>query len=123
MRFRLPQQPTVVKQFVQQVRDGDMNEKLVWKESEMTEFAKINKSSDNIFVGDATTMAGPFATYLRRKDTSSFRATSEGDIDWNYMNNKSVIWREISAKGIKDKLNINFSNIYDVGDTKVFISK
>jgi len=108
----------------------ELNQKMVWTESEMKMFAKMNNSYSNYIVSDLQTSVRPFQTYLKRGETSAYQTTPEGDLNWDYMADKLIIWRKSSidtsvqvqgyrnpemilGMDFKRHLDENFSNIYD----------
>ncbi len=116
----------------------EINQKFIWTDSEMTLFEKINKSYDGEVVADLQTSDQIFRTYLKRKQTVDYQSTIEGDLDWEYMNNKLVIWRKISLtrpvqaggyrnpntlleEKAKRHLDSTFSKIYDTGEAAAYL--
>ena len=119
---------------------NDLNQKLVWTESEMTLFEKINNSYDGLIAVDLQTRYRPFQTYLKREETVDYQSTSEGDMNWDYMSSKLVIWRKASlkrpmqvsgprhplmllGKDFKNHLENNFGSIYDTGEARAYMGK
>ncbi len=116
----------------------ELNQKMVWTESEMKMFAKMNNSYSNYIVSDLQTSVRPFETYLKRGNTSAFQTTPEGDFDWESIDNKLLIWRKSSmdipvqvqgyrnpsmilGRYFKEYLDNNYSNIYDTREAKAYI--
>jgi len=116
----------------------ELTQKMVWTESEMKMFAKMNNSYSNYIISDIQTSSRPFQTYFKRGKTSSYQTTTEGDLNWEYMNDKLIIWRKISLDtpvqvegnrnpemiiGIdfKKHLDEKFSNIYDNEIAKAYL--
>jgi hypothetical protein len=112
--------------------------KLLWTESEMCMFRNINESYGGTIVSDLQTEIRPFRTYLQRENCVSYRLTPNGEIDWEYMKNKLIIWRgssqtrpvQIGGKGkptyllgeqFKRIVELDYSKIYDVGESKAYI--
>lgn len=73
----------------------NINRILVWKQSEMTVFEKTSGIYSGPIVTDLQTRGKPFEVYIKNH-VSVYKLTEENEIDWEYMNNKLVIWREIS---------------------------
>jgi len=120
------------------VYGGEINRKLVWTESEMTLFEKINNSYDERIVADLQTSGRPFQSYFKRYKTRPYHLTTEGDTDWDYMNGTLVIWREVSltrpvqmagyrnpimllGTEFKNHLDNNFSCIFDTGEARAYL--
>jgi hypothetical protein len=116
----------------------EINRKLVWTESEIKLFERINNSYDGVVVADLQTTEQIFQIYLKRKETVDYRLTTERNMNWEYMNNKLVIWRKISlteslqvsgyrnpymllGDEVKNRLDSNFSNIYDTGEARAYL--
>ena len=132
------------------VSDGDspiygkeLNQKLVWTTSEMILFEKINNSYGGVIVADLQTNCRPFRTHFKRKKTACaiYPLTFKGDMDWNYINNKLVVWRKSSltrptqlsspyecphrllGDEFKNHLDKNFSCIYDTEEAKAYLGR
>lgn len=113
----------------------ETNLETVWKMSEITLFEKINNYYQGEIVVDTQTRDWPFQTYIKRKETVSYQSTAEGNINWEYMNNKLVVWRRISltrpiqvggsiifvGKEFKNHLDDNFHKIYDTGEAGAYL--
>lgn len=113
------------------------NQKYSWTNSEMALFHRINNSYSGIIITDLQTGARPFKVYLMRYNTMYYHLTSEGNIDWDTMDDKLVIWRRsslmrpVQAGGyrnpsvllgskFKDKLDKTFGCIYDTGEARAY---
>ena len=113
-------------------------QKLVWTESEMMLFEKINNSYGGVIIADLQTQNRPFQTYLKREKSPYYPLTTEGDVDWDYMNGKLVIWRTVSltrpvqmagyrhpamllGTKFKSHLDNNFSCISDTGGARAYL--
>ncbi len=118
----------------------EINQKLIWTESEMMLFEKINRSYDGVIVVDIQTAQDIFQAHLKREQTEEYLSTTEGNMNWDH--NKLIVWREVSLVrpieanfprfGInaiemvlrqKDKnyLDDAFSNIYDTGEARAYL--
>ena len=116
-----------------------INQKLVWTESEMALFRKINNSYNGVIVTDLQTRVINSA-YLKREKgkISSYLSTLNGDMNWDFMNDKLVIWRKISltrpvqvaayrnpnmllGKEFKNNLDNKFSCIYDTEEARAYL--
>ena len=113
-------------------------QKVVWTESEMMLFGKMNDSYGDVIVADLQTQNRPFKIYLKREKRACYASTIEGDVDWDYMNGKLVIWRKVSltrpvqmagyrhpamllGTEFKNHLNNNFSCISDTGEARAYL--
>ncbi len=116
----------------------DLNQRMVWTESEMKLFTSINNSYSDYIVSDIQTFRRPFKTYLKRGTVTAYQKTPEGDLNWEYMGDKLLIWRKSSldrpvqvqgyrspsiilGMNFKRYLDINYSNIYDTGEAKAYL--
>lgn len=113
-------------------------QKMVWTESEMMLFGKMNDSYSGVIVADLQTWNRPFKIYLKREQIASYKVTIERDVDWDYLNGKLVIWREVSltrpvqmegyrsptmllGTEFKNHLDNNFSCISDTGEARSYL--
>lgn len=113
-------------------------QKVVWTESEMMLFGKMNDSYGGVIVTDLQTRNRPFQTYLKREKSACYASTIEGDVDWDYMNGKLVIWRKVSltrpvqmagyrhpamllGTEFKNHLDNNFSCISDTREARAYL--
>jgi hypothetical protein len=118
----------------------ELTEKLAWTESEIVLFENINNSYDGVIVADEQTYGRPFKIYLKRKKCAHYASTTEGNIDWEYMYNKLIIWRKISltrpvtvigykraaallGNEFKIHLDENFSCIYNTGEARAYLGR
>ncbi len=116
----------------------ETNQKVIWTESEIALFEKINNTYDGVIVADLMTYGRPFQTYLKRKEMVGYQSTIEGNMNWERMNNYLFIWRKISltrpvqvvgyrnpeivlGDKIKSYLDSYFSNIYDAGEARAYL--
>ena len=116
----------------------EINQKLVWTESEMALFENINNSYEEVIVADEQTASTSFENF-KRTGINLYQLTPNGDVDWDYMNNKLVIWRKISltrpvqvggyrrpemllGNEFKTHLDKKFSCIYDTAGAKAYLS-
>lgn len=112
----------------------EINEKLIWKESEITLFAKINKLYDGVIISDLQTIHRPFSTYLKREKINVLQANP----DWNLINDEMFIWRETTltssvydrnneriflGRNFMEELEINLNKIYDTGGSRAYLGK
>ncbi|WP_292379794.1 hypothetical protein [Methanosarcina sp. UBA289] len=116
----------------------NLNQKMIWTESEMEMFANINSSSDDIIVSDLQTTENIFITYLKRDNVATYLLTPRGVLDWEYMGNKVLTWRKTSlnrpvqvkpyespdmllGSDFKHKLDNNYHAIYNSGEAKEYL--
>lgn len=116
----------------------DLNQRMVWTESEMKLFTSINNSYSDYIVSDLQTFRRPFEIYLKRDKITAYQTTPEGDLNWKYMGDKLLIWRKCSLDtsvqiqgyrnpnmilgvDFKRYLDVNYSNIYDTGEAKAYL--
>ena len=115
--------------------------KNVWTESEMTLFKKINDSYDGMIVADLQTGARPFRTCLQNYRIRYYRLTSKEEIDYDYMNDKLVVWRKMSlsrpvlvgtivrhtqislGSEFENHFDENFSCIYNTGEARAYLGR
>lgn len=112
----------------------EINEKLIWTESEITLFTNINKLYEGVIVSDSQTINRPFRTYLKREKIRE----SSGNLDRDLINDKMFIWREVTlTSSVYDRngnriflgrnfmkgLEINLNKIYDTGGSKAYLGK
>jgi ABC-type multidrug transport system fused ATPase/permease subunit len=116
----------------------DVIQRLVWTDSEMALFTHVNKSYDNVIVADKQTKVRPFETYLcrDRHKLAIYPSNEKGEINWNLMNDKLIIWRKTSltrpltcssvdlllGHDFEARLHDNFSCIYNTGEARAFIN-
>ena len=116
----------------------DLNQRMIWTESEMILFTNINNSYTDYIVSDLQTFSRPFNTYLKRDKVTAYQTTPERDLNWEYMGDKLIIWRKCSldtalqvqgyrnpnmvlGMDFKRYLDTNHSNIYDTGEAKAYL--
>ncbi len=116
----------------------NLNQKMIWTESEMEMFANINSSSDDIIVSDLQTTENIFITYLKRDNVATYLLTPRGVLDWEYMGNKVLTWRKTSlnrpvqvkpyespdmllGSDFKHNLDNNYHAIYNSGEAKEYL--
>lgn len=119
----------------------ELNQRLIWTQSEMELFEKINKLSSYMISTDVQTKEIIFENRLKRYRVLPYLLTANDGIDLDYTNNSLIIWRKISLLrpiqvdtpngkrapevllGDKFKRNLDekFSNVYDTGDAKAYI--
>lgn len=110
---------------------------LVWTDSEMSLFTHVNELYDNVIVADKQTEIRPFETYLHRdvNKVTAYPVNSQGEINWDVMSKNMIIWRKTSlnrttssssvdmllGRNFEEKLDDNFSCIYNTGEAKAFV--
>ncbi len=117
---------------------GDkINRKYIWGESEITLFEKTSNFYHGSIIIDLQTRNRPFEIYLKR-DASIYHLLEENNINWDYMDNRLVIWRETSLTrpvqvhgyrnphmllgiGFKNHLDENFNCIFDTSSARAYI--
>lgn len=116
----------------------NLNQKMIWTESEMEMFTNLNNSSDSIIVSDLQTSENIFLTYLKRDNMTTYLLNSRGSFDWDYMGNKVLTWRKTSLDrpvqvkpdespdmllgfDFKYYLDNNYHAIYNSGDSKAYL--
>ena len=116
----------------------NLNQKMIWTESEMEMFINLNNSSDDIIISDLQTSENIFLTYLKRDSVATYLLTPGGDLDWEYIGNKVLTWRKTSLDrpiqvkpykspdmlfgfAFKYNLDNNYHAIYDSGDSKAYL--
>jgi hypothetical protein len=120
------------------VYGGEINQKGLYTESEVILFKKVNNSYNEIIVTDGLT-AGEFFCHLKREEgkIASYLLTPHGDMNWEYVGCKLVIWRKISltrpvkvrgpskemllGNEFKTHLDRISSCIYDTGEAKAYL--
>jgi hypothetical protein len=129
------------------VTDGDTNldspiygenviQRLVWTDSEMSLFTRVNELYDNVIFTDQQTASRPFETYLKRDPHKVMvYPNKRGEIKWSKMSNNLIIWRKTSlnrpltcslgdlllGRNFEVKLDKKFNCIYDTGEAKAFV--
>ncbi len=115
-----------------------LNQKMVWTESEMKLFTNINNSYEGYIVSDRQTRIRLFQTHLKRVKSADYPTSLEGNLNWDYMNNNLVIWRKVSltrpiqvggyrnpmmlvGRNFKVHLDDEFSSVYDTGLAKAYL--
>lgn len=68
--------------------------KLLWTESEMALFSKVNNSYNGVIVSDLQTCNRPFRTYLKRDNAISYKLTINKEIDVDFLKGKMIIYRK-----------------------------
>ena len=114
-------------------------EKLIWSDSQMVLFKEMVSNYDGIIISDEQTAGRPIEIYYNRTDVTEFRLDQYGSFDYQYLNNKMVIWREeslISPIGVRDRnyvtgllmgtgffdyLERNFDRIGDSGTARAYL--
>lgn len=116
----------------------NLNQKMIWTESEMEMFENINNSSDDIIVSDLQTTENIFITYLKRDNVATYLLTPRGVLDWEYMGNKVLTWRKTSldrpvqvkpyespdmlfGSDFKHNLDNSYHAIYNSGEAKEYL--
>lgn len=118
----------------------NLNQRMIWTESEIEMFTTINNSYDEVIVADIQTYDNLFLTYLKRDSdhVAEYRLTPSGDFDWEFMGDKMLVWRKTSLDrpvqvaafrnpemllglSFKQHLDKNFHDIYDSGDAEVYL--
>lgn len=112
----------------------ELNEKLIWTESEVFLFTNVNKLYNGVIVSDPQTVYRPFKTYLKREEVKEF---SE-NLDWNLINDKMFIWRKVTltssvydksghrifyGNDLRNGLEIHLNNIYDTGNSRAYLGR
>ncbi|MFW9873829.1 MAG: hypothetical protein ACFFG0_12045 [Candidatus Thorarchaeota archaeon] len=117
---------------------AEINQKLVWTDSEIKLFNSINDSYDDTIVADLQTVRNQFDISLDRDNVVDYPSTPEGDLNWDYMEDKLLIWRKVSlnrpvqihghknprmllGSDFKTNLDENFNGIYDTGTSKAYL--
>ena len=110
---------------------GEINPKNFRTESEMALSKSINTSYDGIVFVDTYGLRG-----FKNGTLRCYPLTPEGDIGWDYMSNRLVIWKKGSltrpvhlsggvARLLGDKfknyLDENFNCMYDVGEVRAYL--
>ncbi len=119
---------------------GAVSPKLVWIESEMSMFYRINTAYDGTIIADEHTRRRPFNTYLKNSQAKPYKLLPDGTIDTYVLSSGLVIWREDSLnrpvifsrqngytpllldKAFLSYLNYNYNLISDVGTAKSYLS-
>lgn len=112
-------------------------QRLVWTDSEMSLFTRVNELYDNVIFADKQTNIRPFETYLYRDPhkVKTYPINNQGEINWEVMNKNLIIWRKSSLSrpiscslgdmllgyDFEEKLYDNFSCIYNTGEAKAFV--
>ena len=114
-------------------------EKLIWSDSQMVLFKDMVSNYDGIIISDEQTAGRPLEIYYNRTDVTKYRLDQYGSFDYQYLNNKMVIWREeslISPIGVRDRnyvtgllmgtgffdyLERNFDRIGDSGTARAYL--
>lgn len=112
----------------------NLNQELFWKNSEIILINNINNSYSGYIVSDLQTNERPFQTYLKRTKSATYMTMSDGNIDWDFFNEKIIIWRKTSisrplqlsggstylvlGQAFKDNLDNYFNCVYDTGCAK-----
>jgi len=118
----------------------NLNQRMIWTESEIEIFTAINSSYDESIVTDLQTRENPFISYLKRDEdrVAEYPLTPSGDLDWEFMSDKMLVWRKVSldrpvqvyafrnpdmllGPSFKQYLDKNFDDIYDGGDVEVYL--
>ena len=116
----------------------NLNQKIIWTESEMEMFTNLNNSYDGIIFSDLQTRQMPFQKYIKRDRVADYLATSDGRLDWGYMRDKMLVWRKnsldrpVQVNGFENSdillgftfkhyLDNNYDNIYDTGNAKAYL--
>ena len=117
----------------------EFNQQMFWTESEMKLFTRINNSYGYYVITDSQTFIRPFNTYLKRDKVTSYQMTTEGDINWDFIGDKLIVWRKSSltrsvqvqghrnpkillGMDFKRDLDNNYSNIFDTGEAKAYLN-
>ncbi len=115
----------------------DLNQNMIWTESEIKMFTDLNNSYDGLIISDLQTREMPFQTYIKRDIVTDYLTTPNGDLDWDYMGDKMLIWRKSSLDrpvqvngyknpdmllglSFKDNLDNNYHSVYDSGSAKAY---
>lgn len=112
------------------------NQKLIWTESEMTLFYRINEFYDGVIFTDLQTDSRPFKVYIHREPSkvTYYKLTAQGNIDYSSLTGSLIIWRKASidrpvsmpnqiilGNEFKSNLDRKFDCIYDTGEAKSYI--
>lgn len=112
----------------------EINEKLVWSESEINMFTNVNELYDGVIVSDLQTIHRPFRTYLKRDKVNELPL----NLDWNFIDDKMFIWREatltspiydingnglILGKSFMENLEVKFNKVYDTGSSRAYLGE
>jgi len=112
-------------------------QRLVWTDSEMSLFTRVNELSNNVIFTDKQTESRPFETYLHRNPNKIkiYPINNQGEINWDLMNKNMIIWRKTSlnrsieyslgqillGRDFEAKLYKNFDCVYNTGEAKAFV--
>jgi len=118
----------------------NLNQRMIWTESEIEMFSIINNSYDNLIVTDLQTRENLFITYLKRDSdhVAEYSLNSNGSLDWEFMGDKMLTWRKVSLDrpvqvyafrnpdmllgfSFKQYLDKNCHDICDSGDAEVYL--
>ena len=69
-------------------------EKMIWPDSQMALFKEIVSNYEGYIISDGQTAGRPFEIYYNRAKVTEYRLDQYGSFDYQYLNNKLVIWRE-----------------------------
>lgn len=70
--------------------------KLIWTESEMNMYTRINETYDGTIIADVHTVGRPFETYLKTDSTKTYTITRDGQINKDALSQGLVVWRKSS---------------------------
>lgn len=116
----------------------DKTSRAFLSESEMALSLDLSKYSDSYIISDGGVIFGPEKYYLKSDDSDVFHYSSFGTIDWNYLKNKLIIWRECTLVRVvpmsstnaptsplgsffKEGLDNRYGCIWDSGGAKAYL--
>ena len=114
---------------------GEINEKLVWTDSEMSLFSATDQLYLNYIISDRQTRRRPFKAYFKRDNVTEYSSIGSA-INLDNMDDYLIVWRKstierpiqvgytmiLPGNEFKTNLDDNFSNVYDTGLAKAYIS-
>jgi hypothetical protein len=117
----------------------ELNQRLIWTESEINLFTTLNSSYEGYIVTDLQTSDRLFMTFLKRDEVTCYQVSKEGYINWNFLEDKMIIWRKISltrpvqvqahrhpnmllGTSFKIDLDRKYSNVYDIGEAEAYLN-
>lgn len=118
---------------------SNLNQKVIWTESEIEMCKHITNYYDGVIVTDTQTCVNVFRTYLNRDKVAEYPATLQGELDWEYLENRIIIWRKVSLERpvqaqylsespdillgpeFKYKLDNTYCSIYDNREAELYL--